>query len=409
MSIPQQTAQAMSPRRVTLIAAMLIAIGPMAMTMYLPAMSELARAFQTTPAGIKMTVTLYFGGFALAQLVAGALSDALGRKPVVLAFFAIFMGASALAIFAPNVQVLIAARFLQGVGAAAGMATARALIRDCFTGQESARALNLVGIIMAIAPALAPTIGGLVMTRLGWQAIFVVFLAAAALIVTLALVFMRETVARDTSRLNARALVGSYRTVLGSRRFLASGLTIIGGISVLYAQASFLPFVLMDELGLTPTQYGLSMLMQTGAFFLAGLAMRFLLQRHDATKFVPIGLVLLALGGLGHLTMLVTGPSFLHVMLPVSIFVTGIAFIMPAMTTASLAPFPHMAGAASSMMGCLQMASGLVVGTLGAALHDSTLAVTLASPTMALVAIASYRAYLRLDRAATDGLAQPAE
>lgn len=400
----------MSPRRATLIAAMLTAIGPLAMTMYLPAMSELARAFHTTPAGIKMTVTLYFGGFALAQLVAGVLSDALGRKPVVIAFFSVFMGASILAVFAPTVEVLVFARFLQGVGAAAGMATARALIRDCFTGQDSARAMNLVGLIMAVAPALAPTIGGLVMTEFGWQAIFLLFLILAMAIIALAAVFMRETVTRDLSRLNARALAGSYRAVLGSRRFILSTLTVIGGLSVLYAQASFLPFVLMDTLGLSPTQYGVTMLMQTGAFMAGSLIVRGLLTRIDAERLVPVGLTLLVMGGVGHLSMLITGPSFLHVMLPVSVYCTGIAFIMPAMTTASLEPFPHMAGAASSMMGCLQMGSGLVIGTLGALLHDSVLAVTLTSPLMATLAVTSYLAWRQAARAGAAGtVAQPAE
>ena len=144
----------MSERRVSLLGALLVAIGPISMALFTPAMTEIVRAFGTTEAAVKMTLSLYFAGFALAQLVCGPLSDGFGRKPVALAFMGIYLLASALALFAPTIEFLIAARFLQGVGAAVGVAISRAVVRDLFTNERSARIMNLIGMILGIGPAI---------------------------------------------------------------------------------------------------------------------------------------------------------------------------------------------------------------------------------------------------------------
>src|SRR5690606_25098205 len=176
-------APVMSERRVSLLGELLVAIGPVSMAIYTPAMPEIVRAFGTTEAAVKMTLSLYFAGFAVAQLVCGPLSDGLGRKPVTFAFMGIYAVASLVAVLAPTVEVLIAARFFQGVGAAAGVAISRALVRDLFTNEQSARIMNLTGLILAAGPALAPTIGGLTMELAGWQAIFLIMLTAGFAIV----------------------------------------------------------------------------------------------------------------------------------------------------------------------------------------------------------------------------------
>ena len=125
MNPPDTTGAAgarMSSRRVSLIGALFIATGPIAMALYTPAMTEVVSAFDTTNGMVKLTLTLYFAGFATAQLVAGPLSDALGRRPVIVGFMAIFAGASLLALIAPTIETLMTARFVQGIGASAGVA-----------------------------------------------------------------------------------------------------------------------------------------------------------------------------------------------------------------------------------------------------------------------------------------------
>ena len=150
----------MSERKVSLIGALLVAVGPISMALFTPAMPEIVRAFGTTEAAVKMTLSLYFAGFAFAQLVCGPLSDGFGRRPVTMAFMGIYLAATLAALLSPTIEVLIAARFFQGVGAAVGIAISRAIVRDLFTNERSARIMNLIGLILGIGPAFAPTLGG---------------------------------------------------------------------------------------------------------------------------------------------------------------------------------------------------------------------------------------------------------
>ena len=174
MNVSPAAPPRMSEKRVAAIGAMLVAIGPVSMALFTPAMPELVRAFDTTEAAVKMTLSSYFAGFALAQLVCGPLSDGYGRKPVTFGFMAIYLAATLIALVAPNIEVLIAARLLQGVGAAVGVAVSRAVVRDLFTGERSAGIMNVMGMILGLGPALAPTIGGVTLELFGWHAIFTV-------------------------------------------------------------------------------------------------------------------------------------------------------------------------------------------------------------------------------------------
>lgn len=388
----------MSERRVSLIGALLVAIGPVSMALYTPAMTALVEAFGTSESVIKLTLTLYFGGFATAQLVAGPISDALGRRPVTVAFMLIYCVASVVALFAPTVGVLMAARFMQGIGASAGVAIARAIVRDLFTGDRSSRIMNLIGIILSVGPALAPTIGGVMLVAIGWRSIFVAMLAFGLIVILVALFAMRETVEADLTRLKPRQLAGSYLMLLGHRHFLTTTMVLAGAIGAIYAQATFLPFILIGRVGLTPAEFGLSMLLQSGSFFAGSLVVRALMARMSAYRMVPIGLALVALGSVGTAGLLVWDPTLLRVMVPVGIYAVGIAFVMPAMSTAALAPFRRDAGAAAAMMGFLQMGAGLLVGSLGALFGDTVLAMACLIPGMGTIACLAYIVYLRSPR-----------
>lgn len=391
------TVPSMSERRVSLLGALLVAIGPVTMALFTPAMPEIVHAFGTTEAAVKLTLSLYFAGFALAQLVCGPLSDGFGRKPVTFAFLGIYLVASLAALVAPTIEVLIAARFLQGVGAAVGVAISRAIVRDLFTSERSARIMNLIGLILGVGPAFAPTIGGLTMEIAGWHAIFVVMFAAAVVIILVVHFAMVETVERDLSRIRPRALVRSYGSLLGSRYFVLAALIMAGSIGALYTQATVLPFILMERVGLTPTQFGVGMLMQSGMFFLGAAMVRVLLGRFSAIRLVPPGLVFIAIGSLAlAIGLRVAEPTFLSVMGPVAFFAFGIAFVMPALLTASLAPYPHIAGAASSMSGFFQMGGGLVGGTIAATIGDPVVAMATVIPAMGLVAILCWLAWRNL-------------
>ena len=138
----------MTEQRAAFISALIIALGPISLALYTPIMPELVAVFATTTGAVKLTILLYFLGFAFAQLVCGPLSDAFGRRPVAIVFFTIYLAASVAAALAPTIEFLQVARCLQGIGAAAGVATSRALVRDLFIGQASARIMNLTGLMV---------------------------------------------------------------------------------------------------------------------------------------------------------------------------------------------------------------------------------------------------------------------
>lgn len=390
----------MSERRVSLLGALLVAVGPVSMALYTPAMTEIVAAFGSTESAVKLTLTLYFGGFAFAQLIAGPLSDVLGRRPVTIAFMALYCLGSLLALMAPTIGTLILARFIQGAGASVGVATSRALVRDLFTSDQSSRIMNLIGIVLALGPALAPTLGGLVLLVFGWRALFVVMLLIGLGVIATIYFCLSETVIADRKRLNFRGLGASYLTVLGSTHFLTATGVIAGALGAIYAQATFLPFILMNDLGFSPQQFGLAMLAQSGSFFLASLAVRSLMARTRADRLVAPGLLLILAGSTGTFTLLLWPPSFLHVMVPVAIYACGIAFVMPAMSTAALAPFTKTAGAAAALMGFFQMGAGLLVGSMGALVGDTLVAMAVFMPLMGLGACLSYLLHLRVIKSA---------
>jgi len=382
---------AMSPRRVTLVCAAMVALGPLAMALYTPAMPAIAADLGVSGPAVKMTLTAYFAGFALAQLVAGPLSDALGRRATLFWFTTLFVLATIWAITAQDIEHLIAARAVQGVGASVGVAVSRALVRDLYVGEASSRIMNAIGMTLAVGPAIAPTIGGLTLEILPWPAVFGLMLIYALALMALVHLRLEETVTRDMSRFRPRKLARNYAVLLRSRAFVSASLIMAGSAGTLYAQATLLPFVLIDQVGLTPAEFGMSMILQTGSFFLGGVVVRQLLKRHGARDLAAPGLALLVLGA-GLLIPHATGsvPTLFNTMGPIGIYAFGIAFVMPFASTAAMAPFPHMAGAAAALLGFAQMGGGLVGGVIGASFGDPAVGLGIVAPVMALTAVLAF-------------------
>jgi DHA1 family bicyclomycin/chloramphenicol resistance-like MFS transporter len=387
----------MSERRVSVVGGLLVAIGPISLSLFTPAMPEIVHAFGSTESVVKLTLSIYFAGFSFSQLVCGPLSDGIGRRPVTIAFMGIYLVGSFLALFAPSIDILILARFLQGVGAAAGLAVSRALVRDLFTSESSARILNLVGIILSIGPAIAPTLGGFMLEFFGWHSIFLVMAAISVAIVLMTIFAVRETVRRDLSRIRPRALMRSYRDLLTNPRFLLPSLVVAGTSGAIYALATILPFVLMTRVGMSPTAFGVGMLMQTGSYFTGSLIFRALMPRFGAFRLVGVGAAFVVAGAIALVLLLsLQEPGYWNVMGPVGCYAVGIAFCQPAMMTAAMAPFPRTAGAASAAMGFMQMGAGMVGGMAASLFADPVVAMTIVIPIMGAIAVGSWFAWRRI-------------
>lgn len=388
---PATATPLMSEMRTAVIGAFIVALGPVSLALYTPAMPALVSAFDTTPAAVNLTLTVYFFGFAFAQLVCGPLSDAYGRRPVAIGFFSVYLTGSLVAAWSPSIGWLLVGRALQGVGVAAGVAISRAMVRDQFTGQTSARILNLIGLMLAVGPAVSPTLGGLTASAFGWHALFVIMVVyGIAVVVTLMLATRETNLSPDRALAHPSRMLRSYGTLLRDRRFLRAGLVLGLVTGGLYTLASMLPFVMIDRVGLTPTMFGLSMLCQTGAYTLGTVIVGRLLRRFEASRLIAVGLVFSICAAVGFgVGLRLYPPSFATVMTPVALWAFGIALVMPGVTTNALAGFPHIAGAAAAMTGFMQIGGGLVGSAVGAAFFsDPFVAMTTVLPLMAIGAVA---------------------
>ncbi len=385
----------MSERRTSMLGALLATIGPISMSIYTPAMPELVHAFQTSDSAIKMTLSVYFAGFSVAQLLAGPLSDAFGRRAATLLFIGIYVVGSLLAAFAPGIEWLLAGRLIQGIGASVGITVARAIVRDQFTGTEASRIMNLIGIMIAIGPAAAPTVGGLALAAFGWQSVF--FLIGFGLLICFGvIVFMRETSVPDPRRALPGPLLRAYLELACESRFVSASLVLGGSIGALYAQATLLPFILIKVVGLSPTAFGLGMLMQSGSYFLGSVCLRYAAPRLGGDGSVRVGLGLLGFASIMiALSVHFVTPSYLSIMGPIAFLAFGLAFLTPHMTTSGLYPFPHIAGSASAMMGFIQMGGGFAGGVAGSLIGMPLLAFGTVIPIMALISIISYVWFVR--------------
>ena len=388
------TAPRMSERRTSIIAAFLVALGPVSMALYTPAMPELVHAFASTEPAIKLTLSLYFAGFALSQLVSGTMSDVLGRRKTTLIFMTVYLAGSLMAAFAPSVGVLLAGRLVQGVGASVGMTVSRAIVRDQFTGTEAARIMNMVGMMLAIGPAVSPTLGGFALGLFGWQSIFFLMVGFALAACGAVYFCMAETTVPDPAKGRIGPILRGYGELVASSRFLSATLVMAGAVGALYGQATMLPFVLIGRVGLTPTEFGVGMLMQSGFFFAGTVAVRLLMRSVAPARIVFPGLCFIGIASiLIALASHLMEPTFLSVMGPVGLYAFGIAFVMPYMMTAAMEPFPHIAGSTSAAMGFVQMGAGFLAGLLAAAIGLPLFAFGTIIPTMGLIAILAYAWY----------------
>ena len=371
----------------------MIALGPLSLALYTPALPALVATFATTEAAVKLSLTVYFLGFCLAQLLCGPLSDAYGRRPIALVFFGIYFVGSFVALLAPTIHALQIGRALQGVGAAAGISTSRAIVRDLFVGQTSARIMNRIGLLVGLVPAFSPAVGSLLLTFADWRAIFVLMFVYAVVVVGVVWFLLPETnKAIDHALMQPRRIAGAYLTLLGDRRFVGPAALmglVLGG---LYTLPSLLPFVLIQRIGLTPIQYALVMIVQTGALIGGNLLVGRLLRSISARRLVPIGIVIIVVAGGGFAcARLFPTPHLLSFVIPSMLWVFGLPFVTPGTMTSALSYFPKIAGAASSLIGFMQMGGGFLGSAIAAAAFgDPVTAVDTVLPIISFLAGLSY-------------------
>jgi DHA1 family bicyclomycin/chloramphenicol resistance-like MFS transporter len=352
-----------------LVLGLVSAVGPFAIDMYLPALPTIGQALGATPGAVQATLIVFFLALGTGQVIYGPLSDMFGRKPPLYFGLALFGVGSIGCALAPDVQTLIALRFVQGLGACAGMVIPRAIVRDLHSGTEAARLMSTLMLVFSVSPILAPLTGSLLIEALGWRAVFWAVAGTAVFSTVLLFTSLPETrpPAERVGSSFAGALRG-YWVLLRDRRFL--GLTLIGGFGMasFFAYLANSSFVLIDHYGLTPRQYSVAFAANAASFigasqFTARWGARFGLATMVKTAVTAYAAVM-ALA----LALQLAGVDGLVVMLGLLFVGYGaLGLVVPATMVLSMEEHGAIAGTASALGGTLQFAAGiLVMGVLSA-------------------------------------------
>ena len=377
--------------KMALILGLLSAIGPFAIDMYLPALPAIGQSLGAEVGAVQWSLTAFFLALGCGQLLYGPISDMLGRKPPLYFGLGLFTLASVGCALATNIETLVALRFVQGLGAAAGMAIPRAVVRDLHTGNEAARLMSLLMLVFSVSPILAPLVGSGVIAVSGWRGVF--WVVALAAVAGLALVYgmLKETrPAHDRVESSLGSALRAYGVLLRDTHYL--GLVFIGGcaMSGFFVYLASSPFVLINHYGLTPTQYSLAFSFNAIAFigasqFTATLGARFGLVRVVKAAASASGVVMLALLG-----YYLAGGDRLEVL--IALYFVASAFmglVIPTTSVLALEEHGAIAGTASALLGTLQMLSGAAaMGIVGLFANGEPLPMVIGMATGALIGVA---------------------
>ena len=352
----------MNPRylKMALVLGLLSAIGPFAIDMYLPALPDIGRNLGAEVGAVQLTLTAFFLSIGLGQLMYGPVSDMVGRKPPLVAALALFLLASIGCALATDIHTLVALRFLQGLGAAAGMDIPRAIVRDLHTGPEAARLMSLLMLVFSVSPILAPLVGSGVIALTGWRGVFwAVALASVAGLVLVYSALQETRSAAERVESSLGSALRAYALLLRDWHYLGLvgiGATAMAGFFVYLAGS---PFVLINHYGLTPVQYSLAFSFNAIAFigasqFTALLGRRFGLVRLVKAAASASGLTMSVL-----LIYYLAGGDQLAVLIALYFVASGfMGLVIPTTSVLALEKHGAIAGTASALLGTLQMLGG---------------------------------------------------
>jgi DHA1 family bicyclomycin/chloramphenicol resistance-like MFS transporter len=383
------------PAQLVLILGGLTAIAPVSIDMYLPGLPELARDLSTSASAAQLTVTSCIVGLAGGQIVTGPLSDQWGRRAPLVVCIALYSLASVLCAFAPSVEVLVAARLVQGSVGSAGTVIARAVVRDLYEGAVAARYFALLMSVAAAAPVLAPLAGGQLLHVTSWRGIFAVTAGLGVALLIAVLLGVRETLPVEGRRTGAvRDNVRLFGRLCSDQQFV--GYALSGGLAfaAMFAYIAGSPFVLQEAYGLSPQAFSAIFAANGVGIVAASQLSGWLAGRVPPRAVLRAGLTA-SCAGAAWLLIVVLGGIGLAGVLPALFLVAGsVGLILPNSAALAMSRWPPaVAGAASSLLGLVQFVFGGVVSPLvGIAGPDTAVPMAVA---IAALAGAAMLAFLR--------------
>ncbi|WP_135081920.1 Bcr/CflA family multidrug efflux MFS transporter [Terasakiella sp. SH-1] len=376
----------------------LVAFGPISTDMYLPSLPAMKVDFGATVSEVQLTLSVFLAGFAASQLLYGPLSDRFGRRPILIFGITVYGLASVACFMSTTIEALIFSRFLQAFGACSGPVLGRAVVRDVYGPDRAAQVLAYMGSAMALAPAVAPMLGGYLQIWFGWQANFVVISLFALVLVVLVIFLVQETnTHKNPDALKPARLVGNYLELLRHRGFLGYVLLNSFVFSGLFAFISGSSFVFIDVFGLAPNIYGICFGIVVCGYITGTLIAGRLSRKLGGPTMLRYGSLLSLLGGAVLFGVAYSGGNdAVSVVAPMFLFMISVGVVMPNSMAGAIGPFPKMAGAASALMGFLQMTCAATVGASVGLLHDGThLPMVSAIALMGVMTFLTYLVFIR--------------
>lgn len=326
--------------------------GPFSIDTIFPAFPEIGRDFDASALALQQTISVYLVAYGLMSVFHGPISDARGRKPVILLGVAVFALASVGCALAATLPQLLVFRALQGISAGAGLIVGRAIVRDCLQGDDAQRLMSNITLIFGIAPALAPIIGGWILGWSDWRAIFWFLSGFAVVLFAATAVALPEThPPAHRSALKLRTLWLGSRRILANRQFLLLALAGSFNFGALFLYIASAPAFVIGLMGLDQQQFGWFFVPMIGGMMLGAFLSGRLAGRLSAARAADLGFVLCGLALLSNLAYnaFVPEPSAPWAVLPIALNAVGIALVFPILTLAILDLYPRQRGAASSM------------------------------------------------------------
>jgi DHA1 family bicyclomycin/chloramphenicol resistance-like MFS transporter len=345
----------------------------MSTDMYTPSLPDLAVWFDTTPTRVKLTISLNMLAFGLAQLIHGPLSDRFGRRPVLIYSLAAVVFLSLACAAAQTIDQLIVARILLGLAAAAEAVVGLAIIKDLYTEKEQVKALALLGMVIAIAPAAAPILGGYLHVAFGWQSNFFV-ISAMALIALIAVArLLPESSTPDPHGLKVARIVSGYAKLLRNSDFLTHTAILGVALGLIFVFVTGAPFVLINMLGVAPDSFGYYQASMVGAFFLGSVLASRLADRWDAMRLLGLG-VSIVLIGVAALSVLILFGEVTPIALTSTymILTFGMGPLFAVAPSRALRSIDGQAGTASAMLSGIEQTTASVAAIMISLMHDGT-------------------------------------
>lgn len=359
---------------IAVFTAAVFALLPISTDLYLPSLPVLRHDLGVTAAEAQLTLSMFIVAFGLAQLFWGPISDRFGRRPALMAGISIYMLASIGCMFAPSIEYLVAARFLQGIGACSGQVMARAIVRDLYEPKEGARIMAFMMLFFMLAPLLGPLIGGHLTVWFSWRANFVFLLAFSMAVFAAVWVCLGETNRnRDPAATNVPQFFRNAGVIWRDRTFIGYTTCVTASYCGVFTFLSASSFVFQDVFGVSPDQFGWwFMLTVSGNIVGATLCSR-LTQRFALADLQLLAGAISAVGGVAILSLSLAGVAHpLAVIAPMWVFLMGHGITLPVALAAAIGPFPKIAGTASGLLGLFQLLIASVVGQVVTRTYDGT-------------------------------------